>query len=608
MNLQLFAKQITNKFSKDSNIYINCLRAYSDYKQISFENNSLLKKYLIKADLTLSRDIQELFLEKQITLQQLALLFQYFWNEEDIKAFGIVYTDVQITEFIIKNALNKGKQIGKLCDPSCGSGIFLLYALQLFYEKYQVSYEDICKNYLYGFDIKEESIIQTKCLLSIFLLEHGIKEDIDLKIYQKNSLCLKEISAFKNGFTYIVGNPPYVRAKNIPLEVKKEFEYWKTAKEGNPDLYIPFFELGLYLLNDSGILGYISPNTFIQSVNGRNLRKYLSAEKYNINIIDFRDAQLFSSVTSYTCIILINSGEKESKLFYSRIKKDINNLKETQYSTTDFTNGVPWRLGSHEVDKIIYQLENSGKKLNDWKIRNGLATLKNDLFIFTPTKCDELYFYREYNNKTYKIEKSICMKIVKPNIMKNEQDLVAKMEYGIFPYEKQKDGFGVIDEKSFITKYPYAYNFLCEYKSVLQNRDKGKSEYPAWYAYGRTQGMNNQGKKLLIPYLNTEPIAIISEDEKLLFYCGYAVFADTVEELKILKLFLESSAFWYYLKHTSKPYANGSRSFAKNYIKNFSIPNLTDSDKEYLLGEADKTKIDEFILHKYNIIELLEDA
>lgn len=608
MRLQAIAKELCTITSNKQDLYIDCLKAYSIYKRINYSNNIMLNNLLKNCDKTVYEKIEKLFQRYGITLNDLALLFQFFWDEDNIKKYGIVYTDTQICEFIINSAINKINKIGKICDPACGSGIFLLTAIQIFHTKFNLDLEEICTKYLFGFDIKDESIIQSQSLIYFYLLEQGFKNNIQLNIFKKNSLNINHIEDFKNKFTYIVGNPPYVRAKNIPNEIKKDFIYWKTSKDGNPDLYIPFYELGLYMLNDKGILGYISPNTFIQSVNGRSLRFFLTIERYDIDIIDFRDAQLFKNVTSYTCIILINSALKNNNLYYSRVKKNINDLQKTLYQTTNFIEGKPWRLGSQNVDKIVYKIEHSGKQLNDWKIRNGLATLKNDLFIFTPIKSDEKYYYREYDNKIYKIEKEICIKIAKPNIMKNEKDLMSKIEYGIFPYIKTKEVFNIIDEDRLKNTYPFTYEFLNTYKNVLNERDKGKGKYPAWYAYGRTQGMNNQGKKLLIPYLSTEPIAIVSLDEELLFYCGYAIFSDSIEELKILKIFLESEVFWYYIKHTSKPYSKGSRAFAKNYIKNFSIPSLSKEEIEYILNEENVKKRNEWIMSKYKIKQLIEDS
>ena len=139
------------------------------------------------------------------------------------------------------------------------------------------------------------------------------------------------------------------------------------------------------------------------------------------------------------------------------------------------------------------------------------------------------------------------------------------------------------------------------HKEELAKRDKGKGKYPAWYAYGRTQGMNNFGKKLLIPYISDTPAAVISLQEDLLFYCGYALYCEDIETLNILKMFLESDVFWYYIRHTSKPYSKGFMALAKNYITRFSIPTLTEVEKRQLLSQRDLAERNCMIWEKYGI-------
>jgi hypothetical protein len=212
-------------------------------------------------------------------------------------------------------------------------------------------------------------------------------------------------------------------------------------------------------------------------------------------------------------------------------------------------------------------------------------------------KEDDLYYFREYNGKIYRIEKKICIDVAKPNIMRNEQDLISKGEKAIFPY---KEGI-IINENTMQLLYPYAYNFLLEYKDKLCSRDKGKiNNYPTWYAYGRTQGMNNIGKKILIPYMADHGVAIIAENPQLLFYCGYAAFSEDLTTLKLLKIFIESDMFWFYIKMTSKPYSKGFMALAKNYIKNFGLPQLTEMEKDKLFCSNGSDR-ERFIANLYDI-------
>ena len=135
---------------------------------------------------------------------------------------------------------------------------------------------------------------------------------------------------------------------------------------------------------------------------------------------------------------------------------------------------------------IIKKIEGVGTPLGKkYPIRNGLATLANsNIYIFLPVHEDEYFYYHKYKNKIYKIEKSICKDIIKPNVIKDENDLSSKMEKIIFPYmlhesncNNSKVNIGkikLIEEKEFTKNYPEAYSYLSDYRIILKNRDKGE--------------------------------------------------------------------------------------------------------------------------------------
>lgn len=542
----------------------------------------------------------------RMSLHDLVTCFESLVSSDEKKEKGIVYTPLEIKEYIIKKAIERHEKVPFLCDPSCGCGSFLITAAELFHKQYKKSYFDLFTKYLYGIDIDAQAIKRAKILIDLLLCmnkENPLKQYhlicADMLDPQTSSSIMKEIPP---GFDCIVGNPPYVRNRNVSEKTKKYFSYWECGKSGNIDLYMPFYEIGLKLLRPHGQLTYISPNTFLQAVNGRGLRGYFKAHNVSLKIIDFRDSQVFKNVTSYTCITSAYLG-KSGSILYARMKENEELGKQhfTSYQMGSFPNDQPWRLCDSVHDNIIYKIEHAGKPLGTWKIHNGLATLKNNLFFFVPDKEDSLYYYRFENGLEHKVEKAICIDIVKPNTIKTEKELFKNREKAIFPYRIDDSGFRIIAETELQKSYPYTYEFLLLHKEELAKRDKGKGKYPAWYAYGRTQGMNNFGKKLLIPYISDTPAAVISLQEDLLFYCGYALYCEDIETLNILKMFLESDVFWYYIRHTSKPYSKGFMALAKNYITRFSIPTLTEVEKRQLLSQRDLAERNCMIWEKYGI-------
>lgn len=601
-------KPLVNKLLKISDDVINIEKAlvysFADTMAVDTKKSQWLKIYLEDIDYSVVDKVNQI-IKSELSLNELIAIFEMLVPQSEKKEKGIVYTPETITRYIVSNTLNC-EHIPTVLDPSCGCGAFLVTAAEYMNEKFGVSYSEIISSYLYGVDIDSNAIDRIKSLLSLIVLMNNEEEQCSFNFICADTLDKKTYDRLhkmcRNGFDCVVGNPPYVRNKNMSPNTKDNLANWISSSVGNVDLYIPFFEIGIKLLSDNGKLGYISPNSYLQGVNGRSLRKYLSSEQHQVEIIDFRDSQIFENVTSYTCITLIDKSVSTNTIKYFRLN-ETNTLEHhtfTEYNYTDFPEGKPWRMRESDIDEVIKKLESSGTPLSNWKIRNGLATLKNDIYFFSSIKEDDEYFYREYNKKIYKIEKAVCIKVAKPNIIKNEAELEQKMEIAIFPYTHTDSNYKIIEEDVFKFSFPEAYKFLSEYKSLLLNRDKGHGNYPVWYAYGRTQGMNNFGKKLLIPYISGSPVAVLSLDSDVLFYCGYALLSEDIEELKILKVFLESEAFWYYIFHTSKPYSKGYRAFAKNYIVNFTIPELSEKEKDYLLSSHSSQELDEFVWNKYN--------
>ena len=599
-----------NLISKSQNTYELeriIVNAFIMSNSICVNNSTKIMTYLDQVDSDSTRSILAKFSDEGMvfSLDDLIQVFEILVPSSERKDKGVVYTPVSIAEYIVENTI-ENRKFPKICDPSCGCGVFLIESAKQIAKLSGISYKECFEKYVFGVDIDSDAIRRAEILCSLFLLLNNEDDNLKFNFYCGDMLSketFKKLKSLVGSFDCVIGNPPYVRNRNIPEKTKQYFSYWETTKAGNVDLYIPFFEIGIGLLNESGTLGFITPNTYVQSINGRSLRNFLKCNNYNLKILDFRDSQIFEKVTSYTCITIVNKSAMDGLIKYSRILNadQINKHIATCYLMSSFDNNSPWRMCDTVTDENIKKIENAGIPLSNWKIRNGIATLKNDLFIFSPTGEDSLCFRRNYKGKEYLIEKNCCIKIAKPNTIKNEVELEEKTEFAIYPYVINDGKINVINENLFKKEYPNAYAFLYDNKAELESRDKGKGTYPVWYAYGRTQGLNNQGYKLLIPYMSGEAVAVLSLDPELLFYCGYAIISNSIEELKLLRLFLKSKVFWYYMCKTSKPYSKGYMALAKNYIVDFSIPELSESEKEELFGINNPNDRDIWICNKYNI-------
>ena len=186
----------------------------------------------------------------------------------------------------------------KILDCACGSGAFLNSALrELRKEHTLIDYfwskihknelnfsqidNSILENNLYGVDINDDSIEITKLSLWLHTATRNRKlTTLNDKIKCGNSLIddpdvagekafnwEKEFpEVFENGgFDVVIGNPPYIPTEQIPDKDKSFYEKNYKSAFGRINIYPIFYEKGINLLKDNGLLGYITPYTLLKN-------------------------------------------------------------------------------------------------------------------------------------------------------------------------------------------------------------------------------------------------------------------------------------------------------------------------------------------------------
>jgi adenine-specific DNA-methyltransferase len=589
------------------------ISAYLTFNNINLVKNEFLKSFIIP-----ETNYQEFnLLSKFITLlknesdkfeiENLIELFEFVISPSDRIINGAVYTPQFIREYIVNQSFLEKKDIIQTCkiaDIACGCGGFLYNAAKEIKKRTNKTYFQIFKTQIFGLDIQSYSINRAKLLLSILAISEGEdRKQFDFNLFVADALSFDWNDTLNKfpGFDIILGNPPYVCSRNLTKETKIKLSKWDVCGSGHPDLYIPFFQIGIESLAPRGILGFITMNSFFKSLNGRSLREYFNKNSFDFRIIDFGIEQIFKSRYTYTCICFIVNQQKDSIAYIKpqslqTLPKSIKSFKTITYKKLDSKKG--WNLHNHE---IISKIESTGVSLGQlYKTRNGIATLKNEIYIFNPIREDNNYYYLQ-NGSVFQIEKEICREILNSNKLNSPLSINKLKEKVIFPYDNSHKP--KLLEESFIKKqFPKAYAYLEAKKKILSERDNGQGEYENWFAFGRTQSLEKMKYKLFFPHLASKtPNYLIDSDENLLFYNGLALLGQSRNELNVIKKIMESKIFWYYIQNTSKPYASGYFSFSSNYIRNFGICNLDKGEMDFVLKEKDKKILDKFFEKKYEV-------
>lgn len=594
---------------------------FLNINNISVKNNALIKSVINESDKVKTNEITKILSHHlcKLNLNDLINTFELLIPDEDKKLNGAFFTPSIITEYIASETIKSNDLT--ICDPSCGCGAFLVAAANHMNKAFGINYYNIIRNNIFGVDISDYSVRRAKIILALLMLENGEDvADINFNIINADSLKTTWQRLFpeifkKGGFDAIIGNPPYVKYQDLSPSLRKDlFNNWQTLKKGTYNLYFAFFELGINILKKDGILGYITPNNYFTSLSGLTLREYLTHNKLLTRIIDFNHLKVFN-VQTYTCITLLTKRENEEFL-YEKIDKyenlTIEALKRIKYSTINISqlNNRKWRLLRSADQENIKNIENMELSLRDLvDIRVGIATCKDNVYFVDGLTYANGYYNKHYKGTDYPIEAGITKPIVKVSDFKSQKDINDNKRRIIFPYIKNGGKIELLSENTLKNKYPECYKYLLAAKEELNSRDKGRTDYPNWYAYARTQGLNFWGRKLLTPTFSAEPRFLIEDDRETLFCNGYAIFEKesanlfhrTHIDLDALAKILNSKIMGYYVSNTSVQIEGGYPCYQKNFIEHFKLPLFSSEEIEYLKRENNKNKLDAFLADKYRV-------
>lgn len=497
-------------------------------------------------------------------------------NEKKLN--GIVYTPNWIVQLILdKLDYNENIYDKKIIDPACGEGAFLTEVVERFIidaKQKNINNSEIKKalqENIFGFDIDETAI--EKCIASInkIAIKYGI-DDVRWQMLKTDSLDKNFVSKYFDTFDFVVGNPPYIRIQHLGKERRSKIQNdWGLCEKGSTDIFITFFELGYYLLNKTGKLGYITPNTYLKTRAGKNLRNFIKASGSLKILIDFEHHQLFDNATTYSLITILDKNHKQNT--FTLYKGDRENINFIDNVCIDNLNIDNWILTSNDVLKRLKEIETRGTPLNKIaEIHVGVTTLADDFYIFKKPKFDADYAQITLKDgRSFQIEKNILKPIVKVSVLKSPDE--NQDRYIIFPYKKINGKHTIIPEDELKNEFPLTYKYFLAVKERLDRRDKGKPNPVAWYAFGRSQGLDTSfGKKILTSPINLKPKFIVWEKEEYTFYAGYCIKYDG--NLHLLVEYLNSPDMDFYISNISRHYQNSYKSFAKSFIENFGIPDL----------------------------------
>lgn len=385
------------------------------------------------------------------------------------KSCGVYYTPNSVVGFIVRaiddilirdfgladGLADDGKMIGKtfhrvqILDPATGTGTFLAETVRQIYKKFEGNegmwpgyVEQSLRPRLHGFELLMAPYTITHLKLDMML--HGDQNSRHrLGVYLTNSLeeChpdtgtlwaqwLSEESTAANAIKrdtpvmVMMGNPPYSVSSNNKGEWISHLvdDYKKDLNERKINLdddYIKFIRLGQYYIerNGSGVLGYISNNSYLDGITHRQMRKTLLEVFDDIYIVNLhgnskrketapdggKDESVFDIMVGTNIALFVKHNDKRKKGELAAVHYlDLYGLRKNKYEALDAltVENADWQTLECKAPNYFFVPKDFGEqeeyergiKLDDLFLENnsGIQTKRDSVNIFYDAKQREI--------------------------------------------------------------------------------------------------------------------------------------------------------------------------------------------------------------------------
>jgi Eco57I restriction-modification methylase len=155
-------------------------------------------------------------------------------------------------------------------------------------------------------------------------------------------------------------------------------------------------------------VSYIAPNKWFATDYGEGLRRLVAQGKSLSRVVDFRDFQVFSDATNYTCILSLSSKPRQYFSYIDASSGRIENEQSISAQTLS-TAGAVWSFATgREAELLERLLGGTYPRLQEFRDRafQGLRTSDNDVYVLTTVEPPSARLVRVTSRATGRVTKS----------------------------------------------------------------------------------------------------------------------------------------------------------------------------------------------------------
>ncbi|MGV9171847.1 MAG: Eco57I restriction-modification methylase domain-containing protein [Promethearchaeia archaeon] len=337
----------------------------------------------------------DVYTPNELIHQIIENLFRTIYSDLDEETFKFLCGNKERIEYSQKERLLRFLNNLKILDPACGSGRWLVAIAKTLYKTYlrlssafnssklDLKRRIVTQN-IHGNDIEESACTISKLNLLLWIYQDK-KDKLKLDFLPKKinfeqvervielnqgeefafNIINQDFLLSKNGLDYfssqkfhlILGNPPYIENKSIPMNYKKKlYEKFHSAYKLF-DLSILFIEKSLDLLHSGGYITFLITNKFLSSDYGIKLRNLLLKTVKIREIIDVSHIGVFKKAAAYPIILNLqkpNLNNDSGTEITIKKTKSLKEFRNKDFEETTYLQEIINQFPSHVIPTSKY--------------------------------------------------------------------------------------------------------------------------------------------------------------------------------------------------------------------------------------------------------------
>lgn len=502
---------------------------------------------------------------------------------------GVHYTPVSLVDYLTNRALGqvalgagRTRSDLRVLDPSCGCGTFLLAAWNYLQQAAGPSLQDklnILGASIFGIDIDAEAVEWTRrvLLLAAWETARGQEGDTSLRVpdLRYNIVAAdflvgpREAGDPWNHFDAILGGPPFVRLHQMlqadPARLARYRQEFLTARSGQFDLYMLFFEKAIRCLRDGGCLGWSTSSTFLRTTSGRSLRSLIGGSCTMHELVEFEDANLYPDAVTQIALVLLEKGRREAPCRHVWVggNQDLRyKLSSLQSEPSSLLPEVKvnmlagptfrrpdWSFGTERECHRVARLEKTGSPLGRLPITmaQGIVTGADSVFLFrrvAASREGEVLVQSRKTGRHHLLESALLQPLIRNRDIRGFRSAYPRT-ICLVPY----DATGrLLSETILQAQYPMVHQYLLANREVLAKRRGVKG---AWYAFRSPVSLHLDSRpKVLMGLICSGGDFTLDVDGGLLAHSSVLQLVPDPQRIDpyFLLGILNSQVFWFFVR------------------------------------------------------------